>query len=459
MPSSWGKKLKKKLNDLADTASKESIQTLSNWIAFNRKHAPTIASVLTNALKDCKNNEKRQWLNWQIIHEILVREKGDALKWDKLGELRLALGEALQPSMKLLGSSMPDQLDSYLEEWEDLDVFGGPSVNAQIRRIFQNRKNMSTAVGNSNETKSSGSAAENERSLLPKEGSLTPSAGSELGSSIFFSDKKKSPVELDKNERSIDNDKSDDAIHPVRNNDDDDSVHRLQSQLSTTNPSEIYDVKSPTEQKRDSSAKQQVVYDFESKGIPSGPVESREFLDPCKAITTLQIARDIRTNTAVEISTALKNLPADILSTGQDLDNGILQELDTAMTNEFSIRIPSSLIDIDMTEETSSLNTFQDIIDRQKKAREKLIYLLLKSRCKFGSSEAAHEFCEIDNLVENLKKRKEALSDALELEGLDTNEIGNNTVTKNTSSQVKKGSCEQKLSPLKWYKPDGSNEV
>jgi hypothetical protein len=141
-------------------------------------------------------------------------------------------------------------------------------------------------------------------------------------------------------------------------------------------------------------------------------------------------------------------LPADIQTACQELDDGTLQELDTATTNEFSIRIPPSLIDLDIDEETSSLNMFQDIVQRQQKAREKLIYLLLRSRCKFGSREAAQEFYEIENLGKKLKKRKELLSDALELEGLDPNEIGSDVDTN------KKRDFEQVLPSLTWYKPD-----
>ncbi len=146
MPPSWGKRLEKKLSGLADTASKESIQTHANWIAFNRKHGQAITTVLTKSLQDYKSNDKRQWLFWQIINEILVREKENSMKWDRLGELRLALGEALQPTMKTLGSSMPEQLKAYLEDWEDRDVFGGPSVNAQIQWIYQHRHNVSAAT-------------------------------------------------------------------------------------------------------------------------------------------------------------------------------------------------------------------------------------------------------------------------------------------------------------------------
>ena len=151
----------------------------------------------------------------------------------------------------------------------------------------------------------------------------------------------------------------------------------------------------------------------------------------------------------------MANLPEDIIETCKDLKSGQLKELDTAMTNEFSIRIPSVLIDMDINEESSNLNMYQDIVQRQQKAREKLIYLLLKSRCQFGSTEAARDFYEIDNVAENLKKRKEKLSDALELEGLDTSVIINDsTETTNKNSQQQ----EQELAPLTWYKPDNDDD-
>lgn len=152
----------------------------------------------------------------------------------------------------------------------------------------------------------------------------------------------------------------------------------------------------------------------------------------------------------------MANLPEDIIETCKDLKSGQLKELDTAMTNEFSIRIPSVLIDMDINEESSNLNMYQDIVQRQQKAREKLIYLLLKSRCQFGSTEAARDFYEIDNVAENLKKRKEKLSDALELEGLDTSVIINDsTETTNKNSQQQQ---EQELAPLAWYKPDNDDD-
>mmetsp|Transcript_3203 Transcript_3203/g.7592 ORF Transcript_3203/g.7592 Transcript_3203/m.7592 type:complete len:449 (-) Transcript_3203:445-1791(-) len=443
MLSSWGKRLEKKLNGLADTASKESIQTHSNWIAFNRKHVQTIATVLTKSLQDNKSNEKHQWLFWQIINEILVREKGNAKKWDKLGELRLALGEALQPAMKTLGSSMPDQLEAYLEEWEDQDVFGGPSLNAQIRWIYQHRNNVSTATTTqAAPPKTSAQAPDTTSTTSGAPQAQDPSTASVAETKLSLASKlpdesSGAPMELTEDDNSGD---------MLSGPNDDDAATATQQEAQSPSAS------IPSAQKQSAPLKEQTEFDFESKGVPPGPVESRDFSDPCTAITTLQIARDIRTNTAVETSTALENFPADIKTACEDLDSGKLSELDTATTNDFSIRIPSSLIDLDIDEEASNLNMFQDIVQRQQKAREKLIYMLLRSRCKFGSAEAAQEFYEIDELAKQLKTRKELLSDALELEGLDTNEIGNN-------SKTKKRDLEKELPALTWYTPDnGSNK-
>ncbi|OEU15377.1 hypothetical protein FRACYDRAFT_275647 [Fragilariopsis cylindrus CCMP1102] len=451
MSSSWGKKLEKKLKALADTASKESIQTLANWIAFNRKHASTLVPVLINALLQSKNNTKRQWVCWQLVHGVLVMERENSSKWGKLSELRVALGEALQPAMESLGSTMPDQLDKFLQEWEDYNVFEGPSLLSQIRRLYQNKNNQTETDITKPKDISSQSAISRssvEETTKPAEPTTAEPAATTTSTTVGDESCQSKKDDADQKDQTINHS----SVLPMTSaaNTSSDDVSNQKQQKDDDAIKTISATKSPSPQKRNSFShlNQPVEYDFESKGIPPGKVESREFLDPCKAITTLQIARDVRTNTAVEISTAMANLPEDIIETCKDLKSGQLKELDTAMTNEFSIRIPSVLIDMDINEESSNLNMYQDIVQRQQKAREKLIYLLLKSRCQFGSTEAARDFYEIDNVAENLKKRKEKLSDALELEGLDTTE----TTNKNSQQQ------EQELAPLTWYKPDNDDD-
>jgi hypothetical protein len=182
------------------------------------------------------------------------------------------------------------------------------------------------------------------------------------------------------------------------------------------------------------------------QGVPQGKVEAKEFLEPCKAIATLQIARDVRAHTALEISTGIANLPDDIVQACSDLQSGTITELDAVKINDYSVRIPSNLLDLNVDDELSSVYTYQDIVQRQKKARQQLILLLLKSRCQFGSQDTAKEFYATDAISAKLQKRKQLLSDALELEGLDTSEI----IEENKKEKVE----QQELSTISWYSPD-----
>ena len=286
MSSSWGKKLGKKLNGLADTASKESIQTLSNWIAFNRKHAQTTAKFVTDELKNLKQNTKRQWLYWQLIHEILVRETGNATKWEKLAELRLALGEGIQPAMKALGNSMPEQLGACLEEWEDRDVFGGLSMNAQIRNLYQNRKNLAT-------TRTEAAPAKKTPTTAPAASSTTenPVAGitvKQEDSSDSVKDAASSAssgvagdasvaVEKEATVNSEPSANDEDTEYPVpdsKNDDDDVDVEpeppqqteqHLESQSESKENSSEEVPEKPPPLKRNTSLSQPVEYDFENK--------------------------------------------------------------------------------------------------------------------------------------------------------------------------------------------------
>jgi hypothetical protein len=156
----------------------------------------------------------------------------------------------------------------------------------------------------------------------------------------------------------------------------------------------------------------------------------------------------------LEISAALANLPTDILDICKDMDAGNLQELDATAVNDLSIRIPSNLLDLNIEEEMASLRTFQDIVQRQRKAREKLIYLLLKSRCQFGSDVAARDFYLMEGIEEKLKKRKQLLGDALDLEGFDVSEIDKDSKEKNSANEA----LEERLPPLLWYKPEEMKE-
>ena len=111
------------------------------------------------------------------------------------------------------------------------------------------------------------------------------------------------------------------------------------------------------------------------------------------------------------------------------------------------MRIPSKILDLDIDEQIQTIQTFQELIRQQMTAREKLIHLLLKSRCHFGSEPAAQYFLELQSMMDQLQRRKQLLGDALELEGLD-NELDNTDFDKEIQS----------LQPLSWYKNNGGTD-
>ncbi len=135
--SSWGPKLEKKLKALADSASKESMQTLANWVWFNRKNGSAFAKTFCDALV-ATTTETRQWLYWQVLNESLLANRDDVEKWERASELRATLGEAaVVPALESLGRrAVTEKIEGLWKQWNDSDVFGGPTIIGQIRRLL-----------------------------------------------------------------------------------------------------------------------------------------------------------------------------------------------------------------------------------------------------------------------------------------------------------------------------------
>jgi len=195
------------------------------------------------------------------------------------------------------------------------------------------------------------------------------------------------------------------------------------------------------------------------QNIPYGKVDSKAFIDPCTAIATLQIARDLRNDTAVQLSALLKALPDDI----KDLcDQAHAEakasgssnkpfELTSEKARELSLRTSEKLLDLDLDEQLQNVQTFLEIVGNQREARQRLILLLIRSRCRFGATEAAEAYLKLDETSQEVKKRKNALLDAMALEGMDFGEE-----PKIDQKKKKKQSTaeEAELPPLTWYKKD-----
>lgn len=129
-------------------------------------------------------------------------------------------------------------------------------------------------------------------------------------------------------------------------------------------------------------------------------------------------------------------------------------------------KLPDDFLDLDLKYAKQSLQTYKEAIRQQKRARLQCLHLLLQSRCSFGSMEAArilfgkenivnpdgsNDTPNIDDILNKLKKRKEALSDALALEGLDVEE---------DAEEEKKLEKEEKdVVPFSWFTDEDESET
>lgn len=378
--SSWGTKLQTKLSSIVETSSRESIQTLAKWIGFNRKYADAFALTLRDAL--VRSNGGRQVAMVTLVHEILMLESGSS-KWDKLEEMRIKIGEeTILPALEHLQPAARTKLAEHLKEWDF--CFSGPTLLGQIKKKIQ----LATSPGTPNDTSDSTLQA------LPQPSTAQPAVELTAGPEAPPVAAKTEPgTALDELEHDI-------VVQP-----------KIVSQ-----PSEV------------------LSYDFEASGIPAAKVDPKDFLEPCRQIATLQIARDIRNDGAVQLSSLFSSLPADVKAF---LDSKDSASLPLEQARDFSIRINEFLIDMDMEEQLQNIDVFKEIIQRQHVARERLINLLIQSRCDFGANEAAAAFEQSSRATGDVATRHRILLDAMELEGIEVDETENPP--------------EHELPPLRWY--------
>ncbi len=162
-------------------------------------------------------------------------------------------------------------------------------------------------------------------------------------------------------------------------------------------------------------------------------MEPSQFLDACKVIASLQITRDLGSDAAMNVASALSSIPLEVVEAcntilaqqlnGQDKITPIADLLST----ESLLNLPDEVLDIDINYARNSLQMYKEAVRKQRTARMQLLQLLLQSRCSFGSVDAARTFYggdkgDINVILEQLKKRKETLVDAMALEGLDVEE-------------------------------------
>ena len=371
--SIWGKRLEKRLTARLDTTSLDSLQTLARWVSFNRKHAKEFAALLHKTMVSSPS-EARSWLYWQILDQILLQDKDDPSKFDRYEMLRVEIGEhVVVPCMCEISAELLLKVKPLLEVWDRVNVFGGPTLMNLIKRGATQVNNLPAKP------------TSEERTQLPQEVAPPP--------------------------------EEDDVDFPMED----------VSDPTPQNPS-TEDLEDPavefTANLKDERRASIVDFDFEKQGIPAGQVEAREFLDPCKAVATLQITRDLRSESCVHLRSLLTAIPKDIR---EDMDaykkqwdeSGEMPVVDDAKIEHYSRGLHSEILDLSVDEALDNVRSFREIVTKLKAARLKLFHLLIKSRCDFGSQQAAQAFLDLEELTQKLQKRKELILDAMDLEGVE----------------------------------------
>mmetsp|Transcript_28901 Transcript_28901/g.79332 ORF Transcript_28901/g.79332 Transcript_28901/m.79332 type:complete len:262 (-) Transcript_28901:936-1721(-) len=175
--SPWAKKLDTKISALSATSSKESIQTLAKWIGFNRKHRDSFVAIFTDRLTATSSGNEMLPVYLAVIHQVLLLESGgngNPGKWDKLSELRVALGEMMLNRLQsdvngvFEAAAVRDKLTASVKEWDSVNAFGGPTLINQLKRELTKLSSSSKSTEEA-ATETKASPKKKEQEAAPKE--------------------------------------------------------------------------------------------------------------------------------------------------------------------------------------------------------------------------------------------------------------------------------------------------
>lgn len=429
MPSpAWSTRLESKLSSLNAASSRESFQAIAKWIAFNRKRCKTS---FVEVFK--RQVQTREIVVLGIIHEIMILDASSSIKWDRLQDLRNTLGEQVLLEVELTDQGKTRLLQELCKEWDESSSFGGSVLLNLIRKRFQHQNKISHAAATPVAEAPDVDADDQPSTIeLSDADNIEEQPTVNVDQPMESTTKKPSSVPEAKNTTGgvvLSAAPAKDAKPPEISRTSDNQVNTLTIEEN--------------------------VLDFESMDIPAARVEPASFQDPCRAIATLQIARDLRNDGAVQLSCMLSDMPTDVrraCAEAAEQDNQY--DLDETRARDFAARISQSLLDLDLEEQLSNVQAYRSIVDSQRQAREQLILLIVQSRCNFGALEAAEAFHAADKNKAELLRRKQILTDAMELEGFDVIMSEKESASKPKSSSVEHN---EEFPPLPWYAPETSS--
>ena len=432
-PSLYARKLLQKISALSPSASTESRQTLANWIVFNRKKADGLSEGIQLSMDKALEQQDDQssariLLLLRIVHQVFMLNcplaageddsADDEDKWAKSAQLREKIAESnVVLLLKALANSprrneFQVEVDDMMDAWRKYNIFG-PTLLGEFKREWTNTtlKDDATDAQEMDADKPPEPTAESTKSEPDDsaEGPVEVPASSEL------------------------DDEGDGIINSVGN-----LVDATKTPENPVNNSPTVAAKAASSEeankdlapKRGSIGNLGADVEIDYDGVDEAKVEPQEFLDAVKVISSIQIARDLGSDAAMNISSVLSGVPPEVREAcSKILDQKSKGEAQTPVQDMISAdvlaNLPKDLLDMDMKRARQTLQSYREAIRQQRRARLHCLHLLMQSRCSFGSLDAARAFCggedgvDMDSMLRKLDSRRVALTDAMALEGLD----------------------------------------
>lgn len=435
--SSISKKLRIRLQSLTNSPSRETTQTLVKWILFQRRYASSLSSVIVELMMAEESTLEKRMVYFNIVNEILTGTDD----WKRSSEVRIIFGRTvLLPSLNAIRVSlmkslafdsnskvvcsfkeMVDKLKIMNDKWHQLNSFQCATLVRKSKDIIlgfmndieiaEQKRTMNDKAGVdylstvSNNLKQQPKMTEEvDNSEVNRISTPTPSDDEE-NASFFFG-----------NEGNNDNNNDEQIESP--NNVEENSEDRTSLSLNEKN----------FKNKRDAVGALQpdeYEFDFEKEGVPERKVDINSLQMPFKTIANMQIARDLRSDTAMQLSSLLSSVPKEVMEACQVAIDDKSAGNDGSVDIEMIPNISDDVLDLDLSDSLNNVRIYREIISKQKDARKSCIRYLIESRCQFGSNEAAVQFYAMDSKIKSLEGRKQKILDAIELEGLDFEGVGN----------------------------------
>jgi hypothetical protein len=418
---------------------------------------------------------------WNIIHELCLAHSPSSIltpanttpnettqekeKWTATSSIREAVGESvIQPGLEAMQSSLHFYYTQTASDIANFDPKAHTSFTAL--KIMQEKISHMVQIWQEENSFDSPTFCKGIKRLIAKisnESDGTSVVDKPVSEDNDMQQEQEAPVEFEN-----DNDEDVDMQEAIPTENTEKEVSQEQSQpedkLGSTEHSTLSassfgtDVAMQESDKEEKETKETTVpnaetakkeeeakiaeFDFDAYDIPEEKVSIHELSVPCKSIATLQITRDLRNDTSHNLSTVLAAIPDSVLDTCRSLSKNVSAE-DIPLVEG----IPDDVLDLDVKSSLSNVVLHKEIIQKQKQFRQKCIELLIQSRCKFGSTDAAELFYSLDEVEEKLKKRKAMVLDAMELEGLDYDLTG-----KSNDSRGQDNGDDDQLKDFEWFK-------